>query len=405
MFDKLVQKWLGEGTINDQQAEVILKDLKNEKKSASSAKMVTTISVVGAVLLGLGAIMLVASNWQTMPNMMKVLLMVGSTFLAYFCGYNLKYNKATLPKVGAALLLLGGMLFGASIFVIAQIYHVNANRHTLVLIWIVANLPLVYAFLSQEIACLVAILFFVWVPSFVYQNIAASRAFENIMAFPILFLVSGVLLYGIGGLHYMKDSLSQIARIYRLVALSVILMCLFLLTFNTFSGSYQNTWGTSYSVVSYLEKVTTNFKIWVALAGVAGFVISIVNFGMERSEERLNLLEACASTILISCALLLLFLPSSTNIYMWLFNILYISLVGTVTYYGFEREDVNLTTLGLRCIGIFIIAKYFDFFWQLFSRSMFFIIGGLILVYGGIYLERLRLKAQESFKKGEAAHG
>ena len=43
-------------------------------------------------------------------------------------------------------------MIGASLFLIAQIYHINANSHVLILIWIMANLPLVYAFHSMDIA-------------------------------------------------------------------------------------------------------------------------------------------------------------------------------------------------------------------------------------------------------------
>ena len=404
MYEKLIEKWLGEGTINKEQAQVMLADIKDAKKSISSGKLITAISVFGSVLLGLGAIMLVASNWQTMPDILKVMILVGSTFSAYYAGYVLKYEKGTLPKVGAALLLLGGLLIGASLFLIAQIYHINANSHVLILTWIVANLPLVYAFHSMEIAGLAAVLFFVWIPCFIYQNIMATEALSNVVAFPILYLLSGIFLFGAGGLHYLSNSLKGVARVYRLIALSVILISLFLLTFNTFSGNYIPPYGGPYQVYTYLKDLTPSFKTWTTLVGIIGFVISLVNHGMELSEKKLNLLEVSSSSLLIACGLLLMHLPSTTNIYMYLFNLLFIGLVGAVVYFGFEREDAHLTSMGLRCAGLFILAKYFDFFWSLFPRSMFFIIGGVILVYGSIYLEKIRTKAQNQFTQSQATN-
>ena len=41
-------------------------------------------------------------------------------------------------------------------------------------------------------------------------------------------------------------------------------------------------------------------------------------------------------------------------------------------------------------MAVYIIAKYFDFFWDLLARSVFFMVGGIILVIGGIILERKR---------------
>ena len=59
---------------------------------------------------------------------------------------------------------------------------------------------------------------------------------------------------------------------------------------------------------------------------------------------------------------------------------------------------MKLINLGGSWLSLFIVVKYFDFFWDLLSRSLFFMVGGLILVLGGIALERKRrqLKAQFS---------
>lgn len=399
MDEKLIQKWLREGTINTAQAEVMRADIKNEKKSRSSGKLVTAVSVIGAVLLGLGVIMLVASNWQTMPDIFKILILIGATFTAYISGYILKYEKKTLLKAGSALLFLGALLIGASLFLVAQIYHVNANSHVLILIWIAVNLPLVYAFQSREVAGLIAVLFFIWIPSFIYQNMMASHAFESITAFPILYLVSAIFLFGCGGLHYASQSLVKVARVYRLVALPVILISLFLLTFNTFSGSYTNGFVGAYSIAAYLRNLSPFFKMWVTLTGLAGVAIAFFNYRQRFSGKNIHLFEFISSSVLIGCALMLMHLPSETNIYMALFNMLFVGLVGAVIYFGFEHEDAQLTNMGLRCAGLFILAKYFDFFWGLMPRSIFFILGGLILVFGGMYLERFRAKALNQFER------
>lgn len=406
MYEKLVRKWLSEGLIGKEQAGKMLVDIKDEKRSVSSGKWITAISVIGAILLGLGAINLVASNWQTMPKIIKTLIMLGATFTAYISGYTLKYEKKTLPRVGSALIFLGGLLIGASLFLIAQIYHINANNHLLVLIWITANLPLVYAFQSRETAALVAALFFVWIPLFINQNLPESEVLESAAAFPVLFLISAVFLFGLGGLHYTNQSLNKVARTYRLVALPVILLSLFLLTFSVFSGGHPNRLDDgaySYSVAIYFKNLGLSFKVFVTLTGISGIGMALANYAMELSEKRTSIIEVTASGALVVCGLLLLHFPANTDIYLWLFNILFISLTGLITYFGFEREDAQLTNMGLRCAGGYILAKYFDFFWGLLPRSIFFIVGGLILVYGGIYLEKIRAKAQNRFKESPPA--
>jgi uncharacterized membrane protein len=42
-------------------------------------------------------------------------------------------------------------------------YNINANNHTLVLIWLIGILPLVYAFESEPIAALSSLLFYTWI--------------------------------------------------------------------------------------------------------------------------------------------------------------------------------------------------------------------------------------------------
>jgi uncharacterized membrane protein len=49
-----------------------------------------------------------------------------------------------------------------------------------------------------------------------------------------------------------------------------------------------------------------------------------------------------------------------------------------------------------------VIARYFDLFWKLLPRSLFFILGGLLLLFGGVLLERKRRKILSSFDIEEA---
>ena len=138
MIDKkLINKWLEEKTINQRQAKKMLADIEHYSKESRSNKFIVVISTIGAILLGIGAILFIASNWEELSKIAKTLILVGSTALAYYTGYYFKYQKQNLPKVGASLLFLGALLFGATVILVTQIYNVNANNHILVLIWLV----------------------------------------------------------------------------------------------------------------------------------------------------------------------------------------------------------------------------------------------------------------------------
>ena len=94
--EKLINKWVQEKTINQSQAKKMLADVGHYKKESRSNKLIVAISTIGAILLGIGAILFVASNWQELPNIVKVLTLIGSTALAYYFGYYFKIQKQNL---------------------------------------------------------------------------------------------------------------------------------------------------------------------------------------------------------------------------------------------------------------------------------------------------------------------
>ena len=54
-------------------------------------------------------------------------------------------------------------------------------------------------------------------------------------------------------------------------------------------------------------------------------------------------------------------------------------------------------------LGGLVLVRYFDFFWQLLPRSLFFLVGGLILVFGGMALEKKRRELRTQFSVQPAA--
>ena len=73
--------------------------------------------------LGLGVILLFAYNWQDMHKFAKLGVIFGALLLAHGGGLWLRQQRCPDGVVEAAH-LLGSMLFGADIFLIAQIYHI-----------------------------------------------------------------------------------------------------------------------------------------------------------------------------------------------------------------------------------------------------------------------------------------
>lgn len=387
-----IDQWLREGTITQEQANKMLADSTEYRKEQSSNKLIITISTIGSILLGIGAILFVASNWTVMSNMVKILILVGSTFGAYWAGYYFKYQKQNLPKVGASLIFLGALLFGATVFLIAQMYNINANSHVLVLIWIIGILPFVYGFSSSPIAGLVTLLFYTWIGLFVFKGLDFYDAEGDFFKLPVLYLVSGVLMFGIGTMHYLSEKLKGVARVYRLAGIKIAMISLFFLTFRFFSGFYND-----HSFFSRSLEMSSQFTIGFVMFSILAIVLAAIALMFNPSKSNTNFLENLVALGLIGVALLFFFVPATTNIYVLVFNLILAAMVFVLIFIGYQREDMQIVNTGMFWLSALIMVRYFDFFWDLLPRSLFFMVGGLILVLGGIALEKKRRQLKAKF--------
>lgn len=392
--EKQIKEWLESGTITQEQAQKMMTDVDQKSKEERSNKFIVAISTIGAILLGIGAIIFVASNWVVMPDLIKVLILLGSTFGAYYLGYLFKYDKKNLPKVGVSLLFLGALLFGASIFLIAQIYHINANAHALILIWLIGVLPLVYAFRSEPITTLSSLLFFIWIGLFIFRGSDLDEAIW--LYLPVIYLSAGMLLFSLGGLHYLKPPLTKIARIFRIAGMKIAILSLFLLTFQFFS-SYI--YGYQLRDLGIMEGISFQIMIGIMLFSSLSIIGLVINLLFNPSKSKTNTYENGIALGLLGFTLLFFFFPTASNIYTIIYNLIFAGLTIFLIYIGYQRSDIKIVNMGIFWLSVFIFAKYFDFFWHLLDRSLFFIVGGLILVLGGIAMERKRRQIKEDFAK------
>lgn len=392
---KQIEQWLQENLITQEQAQKMIFDITQQKQAKTSSKITIALSLIGALFLGIGSILFVASNWYLMPNVIKVAILVSSTFGAYCLGYLFKYKLQNLPIVGAALLFLGSLLFGASIFLIAQIYQVNANNYTLVLIWIIGILPLMYAFVSDSIAVLSIVLSYVYIGLFLFDNekIFFTYSCHNMQIVPVAYTLLGIFLFLFGAMHYFNNNLKKIARIYRMAGIQTVMLCLSFLSLK-FAYSFFGETIKGFSIRPLSEFLSLHagqlFFMGILIAIIFIILFSIINMKYNPSKSRTNILENALAITITLVIMGCFFIITTTNIYLLLFNFILLSLIFILIILGYEKRDMILVNTGMFWLVAFIVARYFDFFWKLMSRSLFFLIGGLLLLCCGIILERKR---------------
>ena len=197
------------------------------------------------------------------------------------------------------------------------------------------------------------------------------------------------MLFAIGGLHYLLPQLSKVARIYRIASLKVLMISLFLMTFDWFSkvNDYDYEWFG-----------TTKDQIFggLILFSILAILVTIINWFFNMSNHLSNY-EGPLSIGIMALTLIFFFYPSETSIYVLIFNLLFAGITILFLYIGYHREDMALVNLGMFWLSVFLIAKYFDWFWELLEKSTFFLIGGIILVLGSIVLEKKRRQIKATF--------
>jgi uncharacterized membrane protein len=393
MEEKQIEKWIEKGIITQGQSMQIIEDLRQSRKERSSSRFITAISTIGALLLGVGVILFMASNWEKISDIIKIILLLTSTLGAYGSGYFFCYQRQNFPKVGAALIFLSSLLFGATLFLIAQMYHSEANAHWLILIWMLGVIPVIYVLESIPNAVLASLLFFVWVWLYFFgwgsDFFFSSR---NLEFFPIFYLISGVAFFALGSAHSIFIfGYQKVARVYRLTGLQVTLFSLFLLSFEAFSKISKHR-------LDDWNDMPKKIMISLIIGTIIALVFSAIGiFNSLKSQEK-KYLEGALSTAASVLGLIFFLSPSSTVIYPIIFNLFLAGTVIAMLWEGYKREDMKIVNLGMFWLEILIIARYFDFFWDLLPRSAFFIAGGAILIGASFILEKKRRQLKKTFE-------
>ncbi len=383
-------RWQKDGIIENSQAEAIMQRYGIEKKGFKPGNAISAISTVAAVLVGFGVILFVGSNWDWLPDNAKIAIMLATTFGAYYAGYVMRFEEKNYPRAGHALLFLGSILVGASIFLIASIYDINVDDHWLVLLWFLIIAPLGYFFDSRPTVSLNILIFIFW--------LAASIGIERNMPVALfLYMLFGIVLYGIGQIHELTEKWSGHRMIYK--GFGIFFILLFYLIFSIEPGSFIDERKVEFigtgqliagafvilaaasvlaNIVESEKLKSTRYEFYVLLAAFAGWIILFL---------RNNYPTFFESTILFSNVLLYI-----------IFNLLFLGLsIGTISI-GYYKNQTAFVNAGILFFALGIMQVYFLRLSWMLPTSLGLIIGGVVLFTVASYLEKKRRALLTSMK-------
>ncbi|MFA5901165.1 MAG: DUF2157 domain-containing protein [Hyphomicrobium sp.] len=130
-LDRDLVRWRDAGWITPDGESAIRRDLATTQ--GSKLDLASALGILGAVLIGFGAMSFVAAHWSEMPRLFRLALIFGGLFASYAVAGVLFERKH--PTFAHAAILVGVSIFGAGIMLIAQMYHIEGNPPDAVLTW------------------------------------------------------------------------------------------------------------------------------------------------------------------------------------------------------------------------------------------------------------------------------
>lgn len=131
-----------------------ISDFYRKKREDSTNRLFIVFGILGAILVGLGIIMIIAHNWDELSKGTKTFfafipLLVGQILCLFVL---IKKQESIAWRESSAAFLFFAV--GASISLISQIYNIPGNLSSFLLTWMVLCLPLIYVMNSSIVSLL-----------------------------------------------------------------------------------------------------------------------------------------------------------------------------------------------------------------------------------------------------------
>jgi len=450
-----VNDWVKDGLLDQSMAEQITD---RYPLSASGSWLRHAITAFGAVIFGLGVILAFAYNWEAMPKLLKLAVIFGGIAVAH--GLAMRFGRessghgnttgaasffrSTIPNLAEGFHLLGSMLFGAGIFLVAQIYHLDEHFPMAFLIWGVGALVLAWLLPSNFQALLALVPLAIWGGSerFVFDHVfwpAPLLLFVGLVVFAwirqsaFLFAVSlaTTLWLFISNVLFIVDYDYLLPLIY-LLGIVLIVVSLMTSRASFYAGSnllfkfgsliyggllfYLSSSG-EFERYLYSGIPDTAPGIYYGLyvtpvllsAVIVAFLVSRhlrAPIESGKPEAALYLIAQCI-LLLISSAIILFY--GTGNVWLtpkwlpWIYSIILFVHGVLMIIQGNILNRRTLLLYGSIVVLLVTTSRFLDLFHSLLARSLVFLFVGGLLFYIGHRLSRMSSGALEENNPGRAA--
>ena len=170
-----LEDWISKGLVPATSRDAILASV----GAGARTRLDLIFAVFGVILVGAGAMSFVAANWQDMGKLTRLVVLFGSMWAAYAIA--IYFLGRARDVVGQAFVLLGVLMFGANIMLVAQTYNINAHFPDGTMLWCLGALAAAALTPSRAALAATLVLACVWT----WQEF---QYFDVVLHIPFLFV-------------------------------------------------------------------------------------------------------------------------------------------------------------------------------------------------------------------------
>ncbi|MFA6560457.1 MAG: GDYXXLXY domain-containing protein [Verrucomicrobiia bacterium] len=158
-----VAEWRGRGIVTPQQAEQITACYETPEEAGARKRSRFTFTIIGlaALLFGAAALLLMGYNWEAIPRVAKLTVVFTVLAATHGAGLYLRFGRGG-RRASELVFFLGCLFFGASIWLVAQAFHLNAHYPDGFWWWAIGVLPFALCLDTLLIHCLYVGLLATW---------------------------------------------------------------------------------------------------------------------------------------------------------------------------------------------------------------------------------------------------
>jgi uncharacterized membrane protein len=423
-----IERWKADGLVSPDQADQLRKRYDQPPAPAADAVPwgLLVFATAGAIVIGLGVILLFAYNWDEIPKFGKLALVFGAIIGAHAGGLRLLAREGWQPKLGEALAALGTMFYGAGIWLVAQIYNIDEHYPNGFLFWALGALGMAWAIRSTANGLLAVILLAIWgctesldfhAPEFwsvllvaggllplAWKERSSLLLAASLAAIQLLLAVN-VFNWG-GGAHAFTATLAWAvllvaasrltdadrpdfgggAGVMAFFGFGAFFVCAYLLSFHQAADGLLN-WAREYSP----RRALAHTFSWSLFAlGLAGWGL-IARRSLLSRELEIHREDWLLPIALLYCfGIAVLDQRGWGHFVSWSFNLMLLCVAIMWMWRGCQESRLGPTVLGSLLLGAVVLARYFDLFQSMASRGLAFIILGIIFVAEAMFYRKMR---------------